>query len=120
MFEETEIQRKNFFNTFFFQEDLEDIVENSHNETTMSSTPSRPKPTKRSTTLSDEVLMTVNDHFKRPKILEDRFDFYAKNISMKLRGLPTAQRIIAEKIINDMYFILSRNKSHFVSLCTRS
>ncbi|KAF5281599.1 hypothetical protein FQR65_LT02919 [Abscondita terminalis] len=71
---------------------------------TPSSTPVRFRPTKKTNTLTDEVLRTVSDHFKRPKT-EDRFDVFGKNIGLKLRELPKRQRILAEKIINETLFL---------------
>lgn len=48
--------------------------------------------------------MSVQNHFKRPAIREDRYDIFAKNIAIKMRELSKNQRIIAEKIINDTLF----------------
>lgn len=76
-----------------------------HNHLDTESTPNTPKLTKKIKSLADEVLMSVKDHFKRPRIEEDRLDFYAKNIAMKLREITEDQRIIAEKIINDTLFL---------------
>ncbi|KAF5283133.1 hypothetical protein FQR65_LT14062 [Abscondita terminalis] len=61
---------------------------------TPSSTPVRFRPTKKTNTLTDEVLRTLSDHFKRPKT-EDRFDVFGKiphtyqqcNISISLNHL---------------------------------
>lgn len=52
--------------------------------------------------LTNEVLLSVKDHFKRPRTQEDRFDVYGKNVAMKMRDLAKLQRILAEKIINDV------------------
>nr|CAI5836731.1 unnamed protein product [Callosobruchus analis] len=56
--------------------------------------------------LSNEVLQSVNEHFKRPPVKEDRFDIqvFGKNVAMILRELPKQQRLLAEKIINDTLF----------------
>lgn len=54
--------------------------------------------------LTNEVLLTVKDHFKQPQIREDRFDIFRKNVAMKLRDLSTPQRVMAEKLINDVLF----------------
>lgn len=73
-------------------------------------TSSRSRPPKRkghsshSRDLSNEVLHSVNEHFKRPLLKEDRFDIFGKNVAVKLRDLPKDQRLIAEKIINDTLF----------------
>lgn len=70
----------------------------------------RPRPPKRSLQLSDQaaltndVLLTVKDHFKRPINQDDCFDIIGKNVAMKLRNLPKRQRLIAEKIINETLF----------------
>lgn len=54
--------------------------------------------------LTNEVLVSVNEHFKRPAPLEDRYDLMGKTIAIKLRALEKTQRLIAEKIINDTLF----------------
>lgn len=64
---------------------------------------SRP-PKKKADTILNDVLMSVQNHFKRPAIREDRYDIFAKNIAIKMRELSKNQRIIAEKIINDTLF----------------
>lgn len=46
----------------------------------------------------------VRDHFKRPKMEEDRYDIIAKGFAVKLRELEKRQLIIAEKLINDILF----------------
>jgi hypothetical protein len=33
-------------------------------------------------TLTNEVLLSVKDHFKRPRTQEDRFDVYGKHVAM--------------------------------------
>lgn len=38
-------------------------------------------------TLTNEVLLTVQDHFKRPVQQDDRFDIFSKNVVMKLRDV---------------------------------
>ncbi|XP_041969576.1 uncharacterized protein LOC121726319 isoform X2 [Aricia agestis] len=35
---------------------------------------------------------------------EDRFDIFGKSVAMKMRGLSSQQRLVAEKIINDTLF----------------
>lgn len=85
----------------------QDIHGNSSDtDSTSEQTSSRARPAKRKTTdstdLSNEVLHSVNEHFKRP--LDDRFDIFGKYVAMKLRELPKQQGLIAEKIINDTLF----------------
>ncbi|XP_039751715.1 uncharacterized protein LOC120627754 [Pararge aegeria] len=63
----------------------------------------RPRPKKN--TLTEDVLKSVNDHFKRPKQPDNRFEVFGKNVGMKLQELPKEQRIIAEKIINETLFL---------------
>ncbi|XP_023311010.1 uncharacterized protein LOC111691845 [Anoplophora glabripennis] len=66
---------------------------------------SRPGKQKRSQdSLTNEVLTTVRDHFKRPYLQEDRFDIIAKSFAIKLRELDKRQSLIAEKLINDVIF----------------
>lgn len=54
--------------------------------------------------LVNEVLLTVKEHFKKPRTTEDRFDVICKTVAMKLRELPKHQMLIAEKLINDTLF----------------
>lgn len=54
--------------------------------------------------LATEVLHTVQEHFKKPRVQEDRFDVIGKTIAIKLRGLPKQQMLIAEKLMNDTLF----------------
>lgn len=73
------------------------------------STPTfRPRPPKRTSKsqsdLTNSVLQSVQEHFKQPKLQEDRFDVFGKNIAMKLRDLPKETRVITEKFINDAIF----------------
>ena len=46
----------------------------------------------------------MRDHFKRPSVQEDRYDLVGKIIAIKLRGLKKRQRLMAEKIIDDVLF----------------
>lgn len=55
-------------------------------------------------TLCNDVLLSVRDHFKRPKIEEDRYDIIGKGFAVRLRDLEEKQRIIAEKLMNDVLF----------------
>lgn len=63
----------------------------------------RPKKKKRDD-ITNEVLTSVRDHFKKPPQQEDRYDYYAKTVAAKLRGLGKHQALIAEKMINDILF----------------
>lgn len=54
--------------------------------------------------LTSEVLQSVNEHFKRPRPSEDRFDTFGKNVANVLRDVLTPQRILAEKFISDVLF----------------
>lgn len=54
--------------------------------------------------LENEVLLSVRDHFKKPRLEEDRFDIIGKAIAIKLRGLPQQQMLIAENIVNETLF----------------
>lgn len=54
--------------------------------------------------MAKEMLVQVNEYFKKPRIEEDRFDVVAKGFAIKLRGLPQQQMLIAEKLMNDTLF----------------
>lgn len=78
--------------------------------TTPLTTTQRPSPMKRNSntldqTLTNEVLLSVQDHFKRPVPQDDHFDIFGKNVAMKLRDLAKEQRILAENIINEALFL---------------
>lgn len=63
-----------------------------------------------STDISNEVLQSVDEHFKRPLVMEaEQFDIFGKNVAMKLRGLSKQQSLIVEKIITDSLGISNRN-----------
>jgi hypothetical protein len=48
----------------------------------------------------DTVLQTIDDHFKKPKLKDDRHDIFGKKVTMKLRDLTNnTQRLLAEKIM---------------------
>nr|CAH7756612.1 unnamed protein product [Callosobruchus chinensis] len=70
----------------------------------------RHKPTPKSqktdeqTQLTKEVLAIVNNHSKRPRTADDRFDIVGKNVAMKLRDLTYDQIRLAEKFINNILF----------------
>nr|CAI5851484.1 unnamed protein product [Callosobruchus analis] len=66
--------------------------------------PRRKRNASDSMDLSNAVLQSVNEHFKRPPVKEDHIDIFGKNVAMVLRELPKQQRLLAEKIINDTLF----------------
>ncbi|CAG4995274.1 unnamed protein product [Parnassius apollo] len=82
------------------------------NSASSSAPPHHPKPTKRNLnqTLTNDVLLTVQDHFKSPVQRDDRFNIFGKNVAMKLRDLPKEQRILAEGIINEALFLAEMDK----------
>ncbi|CAH2010234.1 unnamed protein product [Acanthoscelides obtectus] len=47
--------------------------------------------------LAKDVLTTVQEHFKRPRIEEGRFDVFGKSVAIKLREMDKRQSLIAEK-----------------------
>lgn len=49
-------------------------------------------------------MLSVTKHFKQPKILEDCYDVFGKNVIMRLHDLLNNQRIIAQKLISDVLF----------------
>ncbi|VVD05954.1 unnamed protein product [Leptidea sinapis] len=55
--------------------------------------------------LTTQVFQSVQNHFKRPAITNDRFDIYGANVAAKLRDLTKHQRILAEKLINETLFL---------------
>ncbi|CAH4034406.1 unnamed protein product [Pieris brassicae] len=55
--------------------------------------------------LTTQVLQSVQNHFKRPAITNDRFYIYGANVAAKLRDLTKRERILAEKIINETLFL---------------
>lgn len=59
---------------------------------------------KKNNELTTDVLLTVRDHFKRPPIQDDRYDLLGKTIAVRLRGLEKRQRLMADKLINDVLF----------------
>ncbi|XP_072385273.1 uncharacterized protein [Diabrotica undecimpunctata] len=56
----------------------------------------------------DELLITINEKLQQSTPVvqreKDRFDIFGDNVAVKLRGLPNSQRIMAEKLINDVLF----------------
>lgn len=54
--------------------------------------------------MTNEVLLTVIKHFKRPNNPSDRYDTTGKNIAMKLWELSKHQMLIVEKIINETLY----------------
>lgn len=78
--------------------------------TTSSTTTQRSNPMKRNfnildQTLTNEVILSIQDHFKRPIQQNDRFDIFEENVAMKLRDLAKEQCILAENIINEALFL---------------
>ncbi|KAK4886488.1 hypothetical protein RN001_002759 [Aquatica leii] len=72
----------------------------STSTSTYSKTPSGSKKRGQETDLRDDLLITINERLNRPKAdghEKDRFHVYGDNVAMKLRALPTDQRIMAEK-----------------------
>ncbi|KAJ8882904.1 hypothetical protein PR048_014736 [Dryococelus australis] len=55
--------------------------------------------------MTNEVLLTVKGHFKRPSVPDDRIDVFGKSVAIIiLCSLPKHQMLIAKKIINDTLF----------------
>lgn len=98
-----------------------ELLESSSNESQSSSTTtsrhstprfntSRTPPVRKSKNdLANDVLVSVGEHFKKPREpkQEDRFDIFGKNVASKLREVENnnkLQRILAEKQINDVLF----------------
>ncbi|KAF5308019.1 hypothetical protein FQR65_LT18284 [Abscondita terminalis] len=74
---------------------------------TYSKTPSGCKKRGRKTDPRDDLLITINERLNRPKAdghEKDRFHVYGDNVAIRLRALPTDQKIMAEKLINDVLF----------------
>lgn len=72
------------------------------------STPSIAKKTsrKRSNDKTDSVLETIEQHFKKPKTKDDRYDILGKNVALKMKDISSNnQRLLAEKIINEALFM---------------
>lgn len=66
-----------------------------------------PRPSKKSLSdqeLTNDVLLSAKNHFKKPIKQDDRFDIFGKNVAIKLRDLEKNQRILSEKIINEALF----------------
>lgn len=52
------------------------------------------------------MLETIDQHFKKPKPKEDRYDILGKNVALKMRDVSdNTQRLVAEKIINETLFM---------------
>ncbi|CAH1953863.1 unnamed protein product [Acanthoscelides obtectus] len=84
----------------------ESTTNNSESESSNhhSSRPPKPSKSKRlDDSIANEVLVSVRDHFKRPRT-EDRCDLIGKNVAIKLRALDAKQILVAEKLINDLLF----------------
>ncbi|XP_049797126.1 uncharacterized protein LOC126213426 isoform X3 [Schistocerca nitens] len=67
---------------------------------------SRPNFAKRrkSVELTNDVLLSVRDHFKKPSPQDDRYDLLKKSIAMRMRTLEKRQRLIVEKIVDDFLY----------------
>lgn len=65
------------------------------------------RPLKRNSeaALTKDVLLTVQNHFKRPASQDDRYDIFGKGVTLKLRDLDKTQALFAEKIINEALFL---------------
>ncbi|XP_050683952.1 uncharacterized protein LOC126978880, partial [Leptidea sinapis] len=64
-----------------------------------------PKVLNANENLTTEVLQSVQNHLKRPAIVNDRFDIFGANVAAKLRDITKQQRILAEKVINETLFL---------------
>lgn len=54
-------------------------------------------------------MLSVKDHFKQPRIKDHRFDVFGKNVAINLCDLSNSQRVLAEKLINDILFETEMN-----------
>lgn len=54
--------------------------------------------------MTNDVLLSVRDHFNKPSHQDDRYDLLGKSIAMRIRSLEKRQRLIVEKRINDLLF----------------
>ncbi|KAF5283887.1 hypothetical protein FQA39_LY04707 [Lamprigera yunnana] len=59
---------------------------------------------RKSEELTNDVLVSVRDHFKKPPPQDDRYDLMGKSIALRIRALEKRQRLIVEKKINDIIF----------------
>ncbi|CAH1110078.1 unnamed protein product [Psylliodes chrysocephalus] len=60
----------------------------------------------------DDLLRTINEKLHQPiqsARKKDRFDIFGDNVAVKLRALPDNQRIMNEKLINDVLFEAESN-----------
>lgn len=67
---------------------------------------SRPNLAKKrkSEELTNDVLVSVRDHFKKPVAQDDRYDLMGKSIAMRIRALGKREALIVEKRITDLLF----------------
>nr|CAH7753324.1 unnamed protein product [Callosobruchus chinensis] len=67
---------------------------------------SRPNLAKKrkSEELTNDVLVSVRDHFKKPVAQDDRYDLMGKSFAMRIRALEKREALIVEKRINDLLF----------------
>ncbi|KAL1516263.1 hypothetical protein ABEB36_000182 [Hypothenemus hampei] len=77
------------------------------------------RPSKRNAASCNSILQTIDEHFKKPKVKEDRYDICGKNVSFKLRDMSSkTQQLLAEKLINEVLFMAEMNQltlSHTIS-----
>ncbi|KAF5281061.1 hypothetical protein FQR65_LT14877 [Abscondita terminalis] len=66
-------------------------------------TPPRRMTSAQQASLTDEVI-SVNEHFKRPRSPENRHDIFGKNGVNVLRDMLPTQRTLTKKFINDVLF----------------
>ncbi|KAF5272444.1 hypothetical protein FQA39_LY07912 [Lamprigera yunnana] len=59
---------------------------------------------RKSEELTNDILVSVRDHFKKPPPQDDRYDLMGKSIALRIRALEKRQRLIVEKKINDIIF----------------
>lgn len=68
--------------------------------------PPSAKTSKRSKDKCDSVLESIEQHFKKPKVKEDRYDVLGKSVAVKMKDIrDNKQKLIAEKLINDALFL---------------
>lgn len=80
--------------------------------------PPSAKSSKRSKDKCDSLLESIEQHFKRPKVKEDRYDVLGKSVAVKMRDIrDNTQKLIVEKLINDALFLAEMgqlNMSHSI------
>ncbi|XP_025420781.1 uncharacterized protein LOC112690888 [Sipha flava] len=92
----------------------EDLPTSTHTSTTSTDTTctksqsTRPLKRNSEAALTKDVLLTVQNHFKRPASQDDRYDIFGKGVTLKLRDLDKTQALFAEKNYQRS-FVLRRN-----------